>query len=64
MLFTGFDVVIFIRMYGEAFHKIPNFHGFMTVNILFQSSLVEGCRLPVRMQGGDDWRKCVIGTLK
>jgi hypothetical protein len=64
VLFTGFDVVIFTRMYEEASHKIPNYHRFMMGNILFQSSLVEGCRLPVRMQGGDDWRKCVIGTLK
>lgn len=25
-------------------------------NLQFQSSLVEGCRLPVHMKGTDDWR--------
>lgn len=31
---------------------------------LFQSSLIEGCRLPVRMQGGSDWPLAEIISIK
>lgn len=34
------------------------------LNECLQASLVEGCRLPVRMQGGDDWPLAEIISIK
>lgn len=31
---------------------------------LLQAALVEGCRLPVRMQGGNDWPLAEIISIK
>lgn len=29
-------------------------------NLTFQNSLIEGCKLPVKMPGTEDWRKYFI----